>query len=674
MKILFRLGLIGIFLSPLSIKAFADNPTDVKQMVNLPIEDLLNTTVTSAAGREQKLSDVANAMYVITKEDIERSGAREVPDLLYRVPGMQIRQIDGHQYGVGIRQNGTYVTNNLLILIDGAVVFNPAFGGTTWESLPVSLNEIERIEIIRGSPGVLYSSNAVNGVINIITKSADTKDNYVAQEGGTQSYRDSSIGVGGKIGTTGLAFRAYLDNQFDQGLVKSTSGSFSDRYLSDRDGVRLDYTPSDHQRLSVIANNNQQNSNSPNYVTGANTKAPGQMASAIINYTDKVTDLYDYSFHFDHVEQLGTLFYPDDVIVHTTSVSTQHNFHYDLFGPNITSIGGELRYNALNVEEMNPAVPFQGMLTNGQASQKIISFFAQDEYRPIEKLILTAGIREDSNSLVINEKPLYSPKVSALYHITDNHSIWVSSSQTYRTPDFIDHDLSVLACTSTDCPPNGFIYRGSTNLKPEKNLTQEIGYRGLFLDQKLKADATLFSTNVQDVIILEGDTGTTSNNGSVTTKGAELTLNYQYTNNLSFSTDYSYVYPHSKPETSNTPYTVAYDTTPSKNIVGIGARYTRDKLKLDLYAKYFEGYTDPSTSPYGFTAKVRGYYKTFFRVSYDFKTPACTGKHDATVFLEVNDVFGARQTEYDGVSVNSPNGFSEKYIKPEVNAGVKVRF
>ena len=380
------------------------------------------------------------------------------------------------------------------------------------------------------------------------------------------------------------------------------------------------------------------------------------MASAIINYTDKVTDIYDYSFHFDHVEQLGSFFNINDGIVHTTSASTQHNFHYDLAGAHVTSIGGELRYNALHVAEMNPTIPFDGLVTNGQATQKIISFFAQEEYRPIDKLILTAGVREDSNTMVINHAPLYSPKVSALYHITDNHSIWASSSQTYRTPDFIDHDLSIF---------NGyFTYRGSTNLKPEENFTQEFGYRGLFLDQKLKADATLFSTNVKDVIVLDSNTGITRNNGSLTTQGAELALNYQYTDNLSFSTDYSYLYPHSKPETANNPTTVGYDTTASNNIVGIGVRYTKNKLKLDLYAKYFEGYVTPGSlgAP---DLKIRGYYKTFFHISYDFQTPAWSGKHDATVFLDVDNSLGARQIE---------NTISEIYIKPEVTAGVKIKF
>jgi len=680
MKNIFKWGFLLLFSSTLSINALADDTTHVAQMMGMSLENLLTMKVTSSSGREQKLDDVANAMYVITKEDIERSGAREVADLLYRVPGLQIRQANGHQYGVGIRE-GTWVADivdNILVLIDGAVVFNPMMSGVVWENLPVSLNEIERIEIIRGSPGVLYSSNAVNGVINIITKAADEKDNYVSQEGGTQSYRDTSIGVGEKIGTTGLALRAYFDNQFDQGFTKNTtSTSFSDRYLSDRDGARLDYTPSDHQRLSVIANNNQVNATSPNLISGMETKAPGQTASAIINYTDKVTDVYDYSIHFDHVEQLATLFNPDDVVVHTTSASTQHNFHYDLAGSHVTSVGGELRYNALNVEESNPFQSIatgnpSGLVTNGHATQKIISFFAQDEYRPIDKLILTAGVREDDNTMIIGHDPLYSPKVSALYHLTENRSIWASSSQTYRTPSFTDHDLSMVIVPPSLFPPyygEGLTYRGSTDLKPEENLTQEIGYRTLLLDQKLKADATLFLTDVKDVIALNGDTGAYSNDGSLRDTGVELSLNYQYTPELSFSTDYSYLYPHSKPETANNPGTLLLDDDPSKNIIGIGARYTKNQLKLDLYAKYFEGYSFPAMAVDPINVKVRGYYKTFLRISYDFQTPNwAAGKHDATVYLEGNDLVGARKIEY-----NAPSG-TEVFVNPAVTAGVKVKF
>jgi outer membrane receptor for ferrienterochelin and colicin len=363
------------------------------------------------------------------------------------------------------------------------------------------------------------------------------------------------------------------------------------------------------------------------------------------------------------VEMLGTAFNSNDAIVHVTSVNTQQNFHYDLFGSHVSSVGGELRYNDLHVTDMSPTTIFDGLVTNGQASQKVISFFAQDEYRPIEKLILTAGVREDSNSLVINEKPLYSPKASLLYHLTDNQSVWISSAKDYRTPSFLDHDLAIMGAAPNSYYPGypGYYITGSTNLKPEANMTQEVGYRSLLLDQKLKVDATLFSTEVKDVIDFV-DTSfsppSTFNNGSLSTKGAELALDYQYNNDLSFSTDYSYLYPHMKPETSNTPSTVGYDTMASNNIVGIGTRYTLNKFKFDLYGKYFEGYTAGNT-------KIRGYYKTFMRISYDFVTPRCLGKLDSTVYLDVDDALGARQIEDSGNKI---------YMKPEVMAGIKVRF
>ena len=645
-------SLIGIFAAGITPALAAEGP-----YINKTLEELLNVPVTSAAGREQNLGDVANAMYVITREDIERSGARNVPDLLYRVPGLQVREVDGHQYGVDIRGQAVYTTNNLLVLVDGAVVFNPMIAGVLWENLPVSLNEIERIEIIRGNPGVLYSSNAVNGVINIITKSADNADNYVDQRGGTQSYRDTSLGLGSKLGTSGLALRAYFENRFDQGLPKNNVGGFSDRYLSDRSGGRLDYTLSDHQRLSIIGNNTTQNSNSPDVVTGLETKAPGETSTAILNYSDKVTDKYDYTLHIDHVRQLGTALSSFDAIVDTTSANTQHNFHYDLLGSHITSVGAEVRYNKLNVAE-DQGIPFQGLVTNGKASQKVISFFAQDEYRPIEKLILTAGLREDSNSLVINEKPVYSPKVSALYHLTENHSIWASASETYRTPDFEDHDISIF---------NGFFtYRGSTNLKPEETLTQQLGYRGLFLNQKLKADVTLFRNNVNDLIVLDGNTGITRNSGSLSTEGAELALDYQLNSNLSFSADYSYVYPHMKPQAADTPDTLTYDTSLSNNIAGIGLRYTKNKFKLDIYAKYFEGYVDQGDLGMPDT-KIRGYYKSFLRVSYDFQAPMGKRKLDSTVYLDVNDALGSHQSEFNTIG-------TRVFTKPEVTAGITVRF
>ena len=180
-------------------------------------------------------------------------------------------------------------------------------------------------------------------------------------------------------------------------------------------------------------------------------------------------------------------------------------------------------------------------------------------------------------------------------------------------------------------------------------------------------DTTLFTSKIEDVIILEQDApfapNQTSNNGSLTSYGAELALDYQLTQNLSLSTDYSYIYSHSKPETPNTPFTLSSATSPSENIAGLGARYTLNKLKLDLYAKYFEGYTDP-TANIAFP-KAKNYITTSFRVSYDFQTPTWSGRLNATVYLEASDFISSHEIESNQDNVS---------IGPKITSGIKIKF
>jgi iron complex outermembrane receptor protein len=643
-----------LFSSMLGPNASADT-IDVTQLVNMPLEDILNRKVTSVAGYEQKVNDVADAMYVITGEDIQRWGWRWLADLLYRVPGMQIRHMNGYYYGVGMREDGDNFARDLLVLVDGAIVFNGYTAGSRWDTFPVSPDEVDHIEIIRGAPGVLYSSNAVDGVVNIITKTADTKNNYVSQGGGTQSDRDSNIGLGvDKLGSTGLAFRTYFDNHFTQGFTKfdSTSslaspGSGSNKYLSDTEGGRMDYTPTDHQRLSVIVANKMQSANFVNYPS---PKDSGQIFTGIVNYTDKVTDMYDYSLHIDHVDQFEGFLTNVDNIEHTDRLTTQHNFHYNLLGSQITSVGADLRYASIHTRGDNALL----MLPTGKTVQRIFSFFLQDEYRPIEKLILTAGLREDTNTVTIGHKPLYSEKVSALYHFTDAHSLWVSSSHTYRTPSL--EETQDLAASITQIDP----------LKPEDDYTQEVGYRGIFLDHKLKAEATLFYKKTSDVIIEDFvDTFTTANNGSVTTRGVELNLDYRYSDNLSLSTDYSYLDPLQKLESDSMSIWKPVFQSASKNVFGAGVRYTIHKVYLDLYAKYFQGYKQ-NEEVLASIPKIRGYYKSFLRISYDFKIPGWKGrKLDATVYVQGIDLVNMRQHEDAQWGV---------FMRPEVDGGIKIKF
>src|ERR1700691_3096549 len=182
----------------------------------LQIEDLMNVDVTSASKKEQKLSNVPAAIFVITKEDIHRSGATDIPDLLRMVPGLDVAQVNPGVWAISARGfNGEYA-NKLLVLIDGRTVYTPTFSGVFWDAQDVPLDSIERIEIIRGPGAAVWGANAVNGVINFTTSSAhDTKRGAVTVDGGTFEHIGGMIRYGGPLGPRG-AYRVFL-NGFDMG-------------------------------------------------------------------------------------------------------------------------------------------------------------------------------------------------------------------------------------------------------------------------------------------------------------------------------------------------------------------------------------------------------------------------------------------------------------------------
>jgi iron complex outermembrane receptor protein len=158
-------------------------------LTDLKIEDLMNVHVTSASKKEQKLSRVPAAIFVITQEDIHRSGATNIPDLLRIVPGLEVAQINSSTWAISARGfNGQY-SNKLLVLIDGRTVYTPLFSGVYWDVQDVPLDSIERIEVIRGPGATVWGANAVNGVINITTKTArETRSGIVTAEGGTLDH------------------------------------------------------------------------------------------------------------------------------------------------------------------------------------------------------------------------------------------------------------------------------------------------------------------------------------------------------------------------------------------------------------------------------------------------------------------------------------------------------
>ena len=224
-------------------------------LADMSLEDLMNVTVTSASKREQNKSDAAAAITVLTNEDIRRSGLTSVPEVLRMVPGLNVAQIDAHRWAISARgYNGQYA-NKLLVLIDGRVVYTPLFGGVYWDVQDLVLEDVDRIEVIRGPGGTLWGANAVNGVINITTKSAkDSQGVHAMGVVGNQEYIGEGR-FGGMVGDD-TAYRVYARGfKRDDFTVPSTNTTYeaTDEWYQWRVGMRADSQLTERDLVTIQA-------------------------------------------------------------------------------------------------------------------------------------------------------------------------------------------------------------------------------------------------------------------------------------------------------------------------------------------------------------------------------------------------------------------------------------
>jgi iron complex outermembrane receptor protein len=244
-RALLLVALVFVFVA----SAPAQNLPDVTAM---SVEDLMNVQVTSVSKRSQKLADAAAAIFVITQEDIRRSGATSIPEALRMVPGLQVARIDENKWAISSRGFNGRFANKLLVLIDGRSVYTPLFSGVYWNIQDVMLEDVDRIEVIRGPGATLWGANAVNGVINIITKAAkSTQSALVAAGGGTETRGSGSVRYGGRL-NQGTYYRAY-GKYFNVGpsIDPSTGRRANDNWDALRGGFRTDWASAGADSLTV---------------------------------------------------------------------------------------------------------------------------------------------------------------------------------------------------------------------------------------------------------------------------------------------------------------------------------------------------------------------------------------------------------------------------------------
>ena len=214
----------------------AEQPVDFSHM---SIEELADIEISSVSKKKESLSDAAAAIFVITQEDIRRSGYTSIPEVLRLAPNLQVARVDSSQYAITARGFNSTTANKLLVLIDGRTVYTPLFSGVFWDVQDVMLQDIERIEVISGPGGALWGSNAVNGVINIITRSAHATQGALLSAGVGTEERGGAARYGGKLNEN-TAFRVYAKGFERDGTETASGTDVHDRWHKQQAGFRLD--------------------------------------------------------------------------------------------------------------------------------------------------------------------------------------------------------------------------------------------------------------------------------------------------------------------------------------------------------------------------------------------------------------------------------------------------
>jgi iron complex outermembrane receptor protein len=469
--------------------AAQSSPGDLTQV---SIENLMNMEVTSVSKKGQKLSQVAAAIFVITKEDIRRSGATNIPDLLRMVPGMEVAQINGSTWAVGSRGfNGQYA-NKLLVMVDGRSVYSLTFSGVFWDTLDLPLFDIERIEVIRGPGGTIWGSNAVTGVISIFTKkAAETSGTLLEAGAGNLLQGFGMVQYGGTAGKK-TDFRVYT-KYFNQAQMLDLNGrNGADGWHRLRGGFRMDSSLSSKDSLMFKGDISAGREGEYGFVLPSIT-SPGFVAvseeiylangslEAVWNHTYSARSNSSLQFSFDQNRRADPL---SPEIRNTFDLDYRHQLA--LGGRQDIVWGLGYRYTAdrtggsLTVA-MNPP----------NRALQLFNSFLQDEIALVpERLFLTVGIKLEHNDYT---GFAVMPSVRASWSPSDRHMAWVSVSKALRVPSRSDTNL-VLNFGEFPGPGNTpTLLRLVPNrqFQDERLIAYEAGYRTM-LSNRLSIDVAAY--------------------------------------------------------------------------------------------------------------------------------------------------------------------------------------
>jgi iron complex outermembrane receptor protein len=422
----------------------------------LSVEELMNVVVTSVSKRAEPLSRAASAIQVITQEDIRRSGATSLPEALRLAANLQVAQVDSRQWAITARGFNSTTANKLLVLIDGRTVYTPLFSGVFWDVQNVSLGDIDRIEVISGPGATLWGANAVNGVINIVTKNAaGTQGLLVSGGGGTELRGFGTVRYGGTAGSR-VRYRI-SGNGFGRDATALPNGQEgTDDWHMGQGGFRLDWDASDIDSVTLQADryDGRISQFSGNDIAVSGDNAIGRWSRTLSAKSDVRVQLY---YDRTHRNIPGT--FSEDLDIYDADFQ-----HHALLGRRHDVVWG-LSYRLINDHVGNSAAL---AFLPPHVVRRWYGGFLQDEIMLVaDRLAVAVGAKIEHNDYTGVE---VQPSGRVNWRMSSSGTVWAAASRALRTPSRIDRELF-----APGQPP--YIIAGGPGFHSEAELAYELGYR-----------------------------------------------------------------------------------------------------------------------------------------------------------------------------------------------------
>jgi iron complex outermembrane receptor protein len=467
-------------------------------LFEMSIEELGQISVVSMARRAEELTESAAAVYVITAEEIRRSGARTIPDALRLAPGVEVARNGTSSWTISMRGFNSDLSNKLLVLIDGRSVYSPLYAGVFWDAQDTLLADIDRIEVIAGPGGTIWGTNAVNGVINIITRSAaDTHGFYAETGGGRGEEGFAALRYGGAIGES-VDARVYVKHFERDNSSLSDGADVRDEWRGSQAGFNLRWEATDNDTVTLrgdVYDSEQDVLTRGDFTIGTlpDEDVPGAVDVEGHNIVGRWrrtlaggggTRLQVY---FDHTDRRipGSFDEKRD----TYDVDYQHDL--TAYGRHRLTWGTGLRVTS---DELDNTL-FASFLPP-ERTDRTWTAFVQDRiaFRG-EAVLLTVGSKFESNDYTGFE---HQPSARVAWTVDTRQSIWGAVSRAVRTPARLNSDLRLFA-PITDLPPPFYVnVNGDPAFESEELLAIEGGYRLLVTDA-LSFDVAVFDNEYDEL-------------------------------------------------------------------------------------------------------------------------------------------------------------------------------